>query len=353
MWQEKLKNGGLRLVDRVKVGGKVRRVSVPLDKDTPQALRRATEVLLEKTRQIAQGEEKTAKIGLYEAVDDYIDLKDCRESTKLTVTSELKHAKDLFGDVPLASLTPALIRRTFYKSNLKVSVVNRALKHFKAFLRWAVEMEYIESNPAEHVRPMKDDKPAPDPSTLYLEPDALKALLSNLHGMAYYMTRFLALTGMRIGEASALLPDDIGDKYISVTKAYSCNSYKITAPKNASSNRDIFIQPELRELIAEYLKWRNLDLMARGIRPKTLFYSERGEIYTEHHLAHSIRPYGAHPHILRHTHVALLAEKGMSLEAIARRIGHNGTGTTRAVYYHVTQKQRQKDEETMARIKIL
>lgn len=353
MWQEKLKNGSLRLVDRVKVGGKVRRVSVPLDKDTPQALRRATEALLEKTRQIAHREEKSAQIGLYGAIDDYIDLKDCRESTKMTVTSELKHAKDLFGDVPLVTLTPALIRRTFYKSNLKISVVNRTLKHFKAFLRWAVEMEYIDANPAEHVRPMKDDKPDPDPSTLYLEPDALKALLSNLHGMSYYVTRFLALTGMRIGEASALTVEDVGEKYIGVTKSYSCNSYQVTAPKNASSNRDVFIQPELQELLTEYLKWRNLDLMARGIRPKTLFYNARGEIYSERNYADTIRPYGAHPHILRHTHVALLAEQGMSLEAIARRIGHRGTGTTRAVYYHATQKQRQKDEETMARIKIL
>jgi hypothetical protein len=43
----------------------------------------------------------------------------------------------------------------------------------------------------------------------------------------------------------------------------------------------------------------------------------------------------------------------MSLEAIARRIGHNGTETTRAVYYHVTQKQREKDEQAMAAVRIL
>ena len=43
----------------------------------------------------------------------------------------------------------------------------------------------------------------------------------------------------------------------------------------------------------------------------------------------------------------------LSLEAIARRIGHKGTATTKAVYYHVTEKQRQKDEEKMAQIKLL
>jgi integrase len=57
--------------------------------------------------------------------------------------------------------------------------------------------------------------------------------------------------------------------------------------------------------------------------------------------------------MLRHTHVALLAEQGMSLEAIARRLGHDGTQTTKKVYYHVTEKQKQKDEEKMASIRIL
>ena len=48
MWIESLPSGGLRMVDRVKIAGKMRRVSVPLEKDTPQARRRALDALQKK-----------------------------------------------------------------------------------------------------------------------------------------------------------------------------------------------------------------------------------------------------------------------------------------------------------------
>lgn len=353
MWIEQLKSGGLRLVDRVKVNGKNKRVTVPLEKDTPQARRRATEALNEKIQQIARVEENGAEISLNAAITDYLDLKDCRASTLKTAKNNLKHCQDIFGDIPLLDLTPATIRRGFYKSTLKPSVINRALSAFKTFLEWCCDMEYLDSNPAKHVKPLKIDAAAPDPETLYLEPDRLRELLDQLSGMSYYMTRFLALTGLRIGEASALTVDDIGPKYISITKSYSARENETTKPKNSSSIREVFIQPELSDLINEYLKWRKLNIMAYGIRPETLFYSRTGGIFREQYYDRIINKFGCHPHILRHTHVALLAEQGMTLEAIARRIGHKGTGTTRAVYYHVTEKQKQKDEEKMTSIRIL
>ena len=352
MWVEQLRNG-FRLVDRINIDGKMKRVSVHLDRDTPQARRKATEELNEKIRTLAHAEEKTSEISLEQAIEDYLSLKDCRESTRKNAKMNLKHCSDVFGNVKLSDLTPPVIRRTLYKANLKPTVINRSLSALKTFLEWCVDMEYLLQNPAKHIRPLKIDAPLRDPESLYLEPDRLKKLLDQLDGMAYYLTNFLALTGMRIGEASALLLEDIGPKYISVVKSYSEMTNEVTLPKNRSSIREVFIQPELRELINEYLKWRNMDIMSKGIRPSTLFYSITGGIYREQYLDRIINKLGAHPHILRHTHVALLAEQGVSLEAIARRIGHKGKGTTESVYYHVTEKQKQKDEEMLSQIRIL
>ena len=59
------------------------------------------------------------------------------------------------------------------------------------------------------------------------------------------------------------------------------------------------------------------------------------------------------PHIFRHTHTALLAEQGVTLDAIARRLGHADSTITKSVYYHVTKKQRQKDEAALAAVRIL
>ena len=349
MWIEKTRNG-LRLVDRVKIDGKTRRISVPLDKDTPQARRRAADALRAKAEAVAV---PVSVLRLSDAIEDYKQLKDCRASTLRTAAVNLRHAQDILGDVPLASLTPAYIRRRFYQSDEAPTVVNRSLSAFKTFCGWCVDMEYMTDNPARNIRPLKIDAPETDPAELYLEPERLQALLDQLHGMAYYATRFLALTGCRIGEAAALTPDDIGEKYITINKSLCSATGEVTMPKNRSSVRDVFIQPELRELLDDFLKWRNLDMMATGLRPSTLFYSRGGEVYREQYLDRVLFPLGAHPHLLRHTHVAILAAAGVSLDAIARRIGHKGTGTTKAVYYHVTERQREKDEAALAAVRIL
>jgi integrase len=248
-----------------------------------------------------------------------------------------------------------MIMRAFSMADVKPHTMNQTIGMFKTFSKWLYYMEYTQMDVGDRIQKLKDDRPGKDPEELYLESDRLRELLDQLNGMdqmAYYMTRFLALTGLRIGEATALLPEDIGDRYISINKAYDEMICAVSAPKTKTSIRQIFIQPELRELINEYLKWRNLDMMAYGLRPSTLFYSRRGGFYSERLYNYAL-PKGIHPHILRHTHVALLAEQGMTLEAIARRLGHDGTQTTKRVYYHVTEKQKQKDEEKMTSIRIL
>lgn len=43
------------------------------------------------------------------------------------------------------------------------------------------------------------------------------------------------------------------------------------------------------------------------------------------------------PHSLRHTHTSLLAEAGVGLEEIMKRLGHTDYSTTRQVYLPVTK----------------
>lgn len=350
MWIEKTKTG-LRLVDRIKVNGTTKRVSTSLEKDTPQAIRRARERLLEKSRENTQ---PITEMRLKEAVEDYLSLKtDCKASTIIDLRNQFKNAYLLLGDPKLGELSSAMLRRAFFKAEKPPQTINRCIRAMRTFCSWCVDMEYLTENPMRNIKPLKEIKAEKSPEELYLEADKLQDLLDHLHDIPYYLTRFLALTGCRIGEALALLPEDIGDKYITINKSFYENSHQVTTPKNSSSIRQVFIQPELREMLNEFLHWRQIDIMAHGIRPKTLFYAHTGGYYRERYYRLLLHPHGVHPHMLRHTHVALLAEQGMTLEAIARRIGHNGTEITRRVYYHVTEKQKEKDECVMASIRIL
>ncbi|WP_422730591.1 tyrosine-type recombinase/integrase [Lactobacillus johnsonii] len=43
-------------------------------------------------------------------------------------------------------------------------------------------------------------------------------------------------------------------------------------------------------------------------------------------------------HIFRHTHASKLAEKGMPIELISKRLGHRDSAITRQIYLHITKK---------------
>ena len=45
-------------------------------------------------------------------------------------------------------------------------------------------------------------------------------------------------------------------------------------------------------------------------------------------------------HIFRHTHVSKLAEQGIPLEMIKKRVGHSDSKITEEIYYHITGKAR-------------
>lgn len=93
-----------------------------------------------------------------------------------------------------------------------------------------------------------------------------------------------------------------------------------------------------------------LYLDSRELKPSTRLN------YESHHLIRALQRVSCekhlHPHIFRHTHTALLAEQGMSLDAISRRLGHSNSNITKEIYFHVTEKLKARDEEAMSRVTI-
>ncbi|EEU30944.1 hypothetical protein HMPREF0501_00349 [Limosilactobacillus coleohominis 101-4-CHN] len=56
-------------------------------------------------------------------------------------------------------------------------------------------------------------------------------------------------------------------------------------------------------------------------------------------------------HIFRHTHVSKLAELEVPLYIIQNRLGHADSSTTRDVYLHITEKIKQKYDDTIFSLK--
>ena len=141
--------------------------------------------------------------------------------------------------------------------------------------------------------------------------------------------------GCRIGEALALTSSDIDleKATISVTKTYYRRNKTdyITSPKTESSNRKITIPKFLQGEIKEYLDRqyelapdeRIFPITDRAVQKKIKQKTEEAKL----------KPIRVHD--LRHSHIALLIEKGLQPLVIAQRVGHDSVNTTMNIYGHL------------------
>ena len=141
--------------------------------------------------------------------------------------------------------------------------------------------------------------------------------------------------GCRIGEVLALTSSDIDleKATISVTKTYYRRNKTdyITSPKTESSNRKITIPKFLQGEIKEYLDSqyelasdeRIFPITDRAVQKKMKQKTEEAKL----------KPIRVHD--LRHSHIALLIEKGLQPLVIAQRVGHDSVNTTMNIYGHL------------------
>lgn len=101
--------------------------------------------------------------------------------------------------------------------------------------------------------------------------------------------------------------------------------------------------------------------MAHGTRSDFFLYGPSGKQihydayrqYLEDTAAKTVPDKQVTPHTLRHTCCSLLAEAGVPLEVISRRLGHHDSSITKEVYLHVTKHQEEKDRELLKHVDLL
>lgn len=148
--------------------------------------------------------------------------------------------------------------------------------------------------------------------------------------------------GCRVGELLALTSEDIDFEggTVSISKTYYRRNQTdyITPPKTESSNRKItipnFLAEEMKDFVdRQYgltLEDRIFPITDRAIQKKMKQKTEQAKL----------KPIRVHD--LRHSHIALLIEKGMQPLVIAQRVGHDSVNTTMNIYGHLyPNKQKQ------------
>lgn len=239
---------------------------------------------------------------------------------------------------------------------------NQRLYHLKALLRWGYENDYIaDISYLDKLKPLNDKEKKEKLLDKYLEASELKMLLDNLKLEKWkFLATLTVLSGMRCGEAIALTMDDIdfANKTIHINKNFDVINKIVTTPKTICSNRDIYMQPELEKLCEQIKKYTldgklkygyETDLFMCDVNGEHLNYYSYNKYLSE--TAENVLDRRITTHVMRHTHVSLMAEAGVPLDVITRRVGHEDSDITKHIYLHITEKQ--KDREKIKDVKFL
>ena len=366
MWMEELPNGKYKFFERYRdpYTEKLKKVSVTMEKKTPQARNQAALLLQEKIKQ-KLNKKQVESITFEEIYKLFYKTweQTVKESTKHNCKSIDKKMKEV---IPSDTLLANLDRRFLQEAIDKVIKTNghiaaKKIRHrLRGIFKYAVQYSYIENNEVDYTTIPQKPKTLEDlekKRNNFLTMDEIKALVKVLNSREYHqkyadMVIVLALTGMRYGELSALQLKNIDfqNNKIEITGNFdSVNKIK-TLPKTTNSIRTIKASKTVMEAIQ-----RQIVRLSERFQPLTsddyIFCFEKwNQPTTIACFIHILKKYGKEAgidknltsHIFRHSHISFLAESGLPIKSIMDRVGHSNAKMTLEIYSHTTQDMEDK-----------
>lgn len=298
-------------------------------------------------------------------------LTDAKPSSIRQREYQIQTLNEYFGKLPLPSITKKKYREAILDmcSKLKRNSVVNIHGVARSIFRIALQDGDLKTDPTEFVK-VPSSKNKADEVPKYMEKDQLAEFLrlAKHRGMPgdYPFFLLMAYTGMRIGEMCALRWSDIDFEACTISingtlynPKDNSGHYEITTPKTPKSKRVIDVDPNVLE---ELKAWKSVQNTVK-MRYRKIYHDQDfvfGRIDAHYGYPCKRRtmelrmdritkwmdlPTRLTPHSLRHTHTSLLAEAGVSLEAIMDRLGHEDDRVTRTVYLHVTKSLKKEAAE--------
>ncbi len=243
------------------------------------------------------------------------------------------------------------------KLELALTMKRNIFKELNTMLNWAVRFEYIPSNPMRQLGTFKEvyfEKPAE--VLHYYTADQFRDFIAAARTDAeakndwrYYTFFMIAFFGgLRKGEINALKWSDIEGNTIHVRRsiAQKLKGDDVeTPPKNKSSYRDLQMPHQLA--IALHAE-RNRQMSESGFKedwrvcggPSVLrdtSIENKNKAYTAAAGLPHIRI-----HDFRHSHASLLVNEGISIQEVARRLGHSKVEITWNTYAHLYPREEER-----------
>lgn len=258
-----------------------------------------------------------------------------------------------FGDTLIKSINRTDYQKFIneYGANHAPHSVNRTNSLIRNCVKSAILDDYIQKDFTAEITIVSNKDKMLDVE--YLSVDEIKTLLNktisklDTRYTSRYMIVTAILTGMRIGEISALTWNDIDFKNqtIDINKSWDIRT-GVKPTKTKGSMRTIAAPSELLDILSQ-LKINNT---------KEVFKCNLGTIPTGtavNKTLHAIlkdcglEKKNFHFHSLRHAHVAYLLYKNIDIYAISKRLGHENITTTLNIYAYLMDEHTRREDEVI------
>ena len=237
-------------------------------------------------------------------------------------------------------------RQALLQKGLKPNTINRRLAAVVSFGKWGVEAGLINQNPGLHIRSLDSVSLAPKwldkkrrAAIVRAAKDDLvmakkrypRLWLMRLRDTAIAIT--LLHTGLRVHELCKLSLDDV---------EISARKGQVTVTGKGFKQRMIPLSKPARTMLRQWLQHRP------SSDHNALFINQRGAPLKSRSVQRAVKRIAdaagldqTTPHTLRHTFAKSLIDEGVSLEKVAKLLGHSNLNTTRV---YVTPSKQDLEE---------
>ena len=250
-----------------------------------------------------------------------------------------QHAIPFLGRLRLSEVEPRDVKALaahVAARGVSPNTVRLALAPVRLLFATAVEEGLLRSNPTLGVRvAARTALEADEEKAKALTPTELAALLEAIPERHRLFFRFLAQTGLRIGEAVALRVGDVdlGRRRVQVRRRWYRDSF--APPKSKYGRRDIPLSPGTAQALWPLVAGRDLHAF--------LFTSGTGGMVDQSNLAARVLKPAARRagvpwasfHTFRHTAASTLFRAGWNPKAVQLVLGHHSPAFTLSTYVHL------------------
>lgn len=221
-------------------------------------------------------------------------------------------------------------RRRDFRKPITITTINNYIRNLRVFFNWLDRDYVIQKNPMRKVRQLKVNRKAKE----FISDDDFKKLIAQLDKSYYPEHRDFAMimlmidSGMRLGECSCLLLDDID---LATHKIFL--RAEITKGRR---DRVVFFSPKTEMILRRWIQFKD-----RYVESEYLFPVKRhgGSIQVsnfetnfKHYLRRAKLSESISPHCLRNNFAKRCLMSGMDIYTLSKILGHSSVTVTEQAY---------------------